>query len=109
MTFAWEYNQTYLSIIIDNVILAGAVALLFWGLITEKTKLSAFLSLPLMDLLGKSSYAFYLIHVGIFQEFISNFVSTNILVQFLLLNLLSIALYKWVETPLMRYIKARKW
>jgi peptidoglycan/LPS O-acetylase OafA/YrhL len=107
LAIAWRYGQTYVCIVIDNVLLSFAIALFFRGLITEKSLVATFLSSPLMDLLGKSSYAFYLIHVGICQHLLNQYVTHNLLVQFILLNLISIAVYKWIEHPLMVLIKGK--
>jgi peptidoglycan/LPS O-acetylase OafA/YrhL len=104
----WEHQQLYVTIFLDNVVLSFAIALFFWGLITEKSWVSDFLSTPIMRLLGRSSYAFYMIHVGVSQQFLENYISRNVFVQFVLLNLLAIAVYKWIETPMMLLIKGRK-
>ncbi|OWP83373.1 hypothetical protein BWK59_10885, partial [Flavobacterium davisii] len=42
---------------------------LFIGLIKEKTFINKFLSTQMIQILGKSSYAFYLIHLGFFSDF----------------------------------------
>ncbi len=57
------------------------------------------------DLLGKSSYNFYLIHVGVIQLLIAKHISHNELVYFLLLNAISIVLYKIVEVPCHQALK----
>ena len=60
---------------LENVFitLLGIVPLL-WGLIHENTFIKRFLSSPLMIILGKSSYIFYLIHKG-FSLFLSTIIS----------------------------------
>jgi len=108
LSLSWQYQEVYLSIILDNVFLSFAIAIFFWGLITEKSLVSTFLSSRIMRLLGKSSYAFYLIHVGVCQQFLETYISGNTMVQFLLLNMVAIAVYKWIETPLMLLIKGKK-
>lgn len=108
LAIAWRYELAFVEILIDNVLLSFAIALFFRGLITEKSVVATFLSNPIMDLLGKSSYAFYLIHVGICQQLLGKYVSTNLLVQFILLNLISIIVYKWIEHPLMILIKGKQ-
>ena len=59
-----------------------------------------------MQLLGKSSYVFYLIHMGIFVV-ILNKVSTNELFQFFMLNIIAVLIYKLIEHPLHLYIKQK--
>jgi peptidoglycan/LPS O-acetylase OafA/YrhL len=107
LTIAWRYQLAYTEIVIDNVLLSFAIALFFRGLITEKSAVATFLSTPLMDLLGKSSYAFYLIHVGICEMLLDKYVTHNLLIRFIVLNLMAIAVYKWIEHPLMILIKGK--
>jgi len=108
IALGWQRQQLYLTIFLDNVVLSFAIALFFWGLITERSRVSDFLSTPIMGLLGKSSYAFYMIHVGVSQQFLENYISRNVFVQFILLNLMAIAVYKWIETPMMLLIKGKR-
>lgn len=81
------------------------VILAFWGLITERSLLARILASRLLVLLGGASYCFYLIHVGVIQQFIFDYISTNYLVLFVLINLLSIAMFKLIEKPANGYVK----
>lgn len=72
---------------------------LFLGLIYEKTIISKVLGSGLFQLLGKSSYVFYLIHMGIFVTLL-NKISGNYLFLFLALNSISVLLYQYIEAPL---------
>ena len=114
------------GIFTNNIILPIAIAVLYYGLMIEKSGLQKFLSSPAMQLLGKSSYIFYLIHIGVIANFLKN-ISRNtidllfnwfdnhglewvpeklndsilyIALVFVLLNLVSIVLYKLMEEPL---------
>ena len=114
------------GIFTNNIILPIAIAILYYGLMIEKSGLQKFLSSPTMQLLGKSSYIFYLIHIGVIANFLKN-ISRNtiyllfnwfdnhglewvpeklndsilyIALVFVLLNLASIVLYKLMEEPL---------
>lgn len=84
----------------------GIVPLLY-GLIFEKTIISKFLSSKLMVMLGKSSYAFYLIHKGWIPILINDYIIDNKLVLFIILNLISIGLFYWIEEPLNKFIRSR--
>jgi peptidoglycan/LPS O-acetylase OafA/YrhL len=114
------------GIFTNNIILPIGIAVLYYGLIIENSWLQKFLSSPTMQLLGKSSYIFYLIHIGVIATFLKN-ISRNtidllfnwfdnhglewvpeklndsilyIALVFVLLNLVSIVLYKLMEEPL---------
>ena len=114
------------GIFTNNIILPLGIAVLYYGLIIEKSWLQKLLSTETMQLLGKSSYIFYLIHIGVIANFIKN-ISKNMIDQlynwfdnhgfdwltektndtvlyitlvFILLNLVSILLYTILEEPL---------
>ncbi len=90
----------------NNLILPFWIALFYLGLIQDDSYLKRVLSTPISQLLGKASYAFYLIHLG----FIANFLySQNItgLSFFLALNVIAIALFKFVEEPLNHWLRKR--
>lgn len=91
--------------VINNFILPVAgVALLLWGLLTERTWLQRLLSTKLFVLLGKSSYAFYLIHMGLIYNWISG-ISELPIVKFVLLNLISVFIFLVVEEPLNKRLR----
>jgi peptidoglycan/LPS O-acetylase OafA/YrhL len=95
-----------IGILINNVILPlVGISVLYWGLLTEQTFISKILTTPLFSLLGKASYTFYLVHLGVFSSLLTRFVSTNVVVIFIGLNLIAVFLYKAFEHPLNGWIK----
>ncbi|GAB2969142.1 acyltransferase [Hymenobacter coalescens] len=103
----YEYGQEApLGIVLNNVVLPGGIALLFAGLLTERTWLQRLLASAPLQLLGKSSYVFYLVHFGLVQELLRDYVVDHPLALFVLLNALSIGLYYLVEQPLNRWLRA---
>jgi peptidoglycan/LPS O-acetylase OafA/YrhL len=98
----------YSSFLVANLILPIGIVLFFWGLLHEQTLLKRLLETPLFDLLGKSSYSFYLIHVGVLDFLLSRYVSNNIGIKFILINLVAIALYKLVEHPLHTWLSGQR-
>jgi peptidoglycan/LPS O-acetylase OafA/YrhL len=98
--------NVFTGVAINNFVLPFAVGMIIAGLVLENTWLQKVLASPFATLLGKSSYAFYLVHAGIFFAFLYRYVSQNIFVLFVLLNLLAIALYYFVERPLNKKLKA---
>jgi peptidoglycan/LPS O-acetylase OafA/YrhL len=97
-----EYGDAHpLGIAVNNLLLpAAGIAVLFWGLLTERTWVRSFLSIPVVELLGRSSYVFYLIHLGFFSNLLYAYVKGNLIPHFIILNLLSVVLYKVYEHPL---------
>lgn len=77
---------------------------LFIGLIFEKTIISNILTSKLFQILGKSSYVFYLIHMGVFAT-VLNKISSNYVFHFLVLNIIAIFLYQYLELPLNSFIR----
>lgn len=78
----------------------------FIGILKENTIFSKILSTKIFQLLGKSSYAFYLIHLGLIQVILAKIFPNQIIV-FLALNIVSILLYLTVEKPLNDFIRKK--
>jgi peptidoglycan/LPS O-acetylase OafA/YrhL len=84
------------------------MAVLLAGLISERSWLRTFLSNSLIQLLGRSSYFFYLVHIGLFSIWWRGMFGTKATGwQFLATVLLSIAGFRLLEEPLRRWILAR--
>jgi len=118
------------GIITNNYLLALSIALFFYGILTETTILKKILANPFVELLGKSSYIFYLVHLGYIYTFLHHsfnwlndytfelydkwgvdwhspfeYDSLNLLYAFIVLNVISITLFKLIEEPLNHYIR----
>jgi peptidoglycan/LPS O-acetylase OafA/YrhL len=81
------------------------VALLLFGLLTESSWLGRLLSTAFLQVLGKSAYAFFLVHAGVISEWLLPFWNDNQLLFFISVTLLSIALYYLIEKPMNKWIK----
>ena len=122
--------ESPVGIIVNNYFLCIAVALFFYGILTETTRFKKLLALPFMELLGKSSYIFYLIHLGWLYNLMHSgfdwlndyafelydkwgltwhspfeYDSLNLLYAFIILNIISVTLFKLIEEPLNHYIR----
>ncbi|RYY20186.1 MAG: acyltransferase [Cytophagaceae bacterium] len=95
---------SYAGIAVSNTVVPLAIALLFYGLLTERTWLRSLLSTKLFNLLGKSSYAFYLIHLGVIDTVLRTYLAQHSALRFLALNLLAIASYQLLERPLYQWL-----
>lgn len=118
------------GIITNNYLLALSIALFFYGILTETTLLKKILATRFVELLGKSSYIFYLVHLGYMYNFLHfgfnwlndytfvlydkwgvdwsspfQYDSLNLLYAFVVLNIISITLFKLIEEPLNHYIR----
>jgi peptidoglycan/LPS O-acetylase OafA/YrhL len=100
-SYGWLVNLVF------TLLLPFLIAVFFRGLLSENSFVKAFFSLKIMQTLGRSSFAFYLIHVGVVERGLSLFISNNVLILFLLLNLLAWILYQFVETPARRWVLRR--
>ena len=114
------------GIALNNLVLPLAIAAFYWGLVRERSPIRWILSTRVADLLGRSSYAFYLIHLapvlnilltvlvavvrlfgtGVAGAF-ENLLLHNVAVLFAVVTLLSIALYEAVERPANRFVRRR--
>jgi peptidoglycan/LPS O-acetylase OafA/YrhL len=122
--------ESPIGIITNNYILCIAIAFFFYGLLTETTVLKGILATPFVELLGKSSYIFYLIHLGWMNALLHNGINhlndyvftlydkwgvdwhspfeydgLNIIFIFIVLNAVSVCLFKLIEEPLNHYIR----
>ncbi|HTE02406.1 MAG TPA: acyltransferase [Mucilaginibacter sp.] len=118
------------GIITNNYLLAISIATFFYGLITETSVLKNILANPFVELLGKSSYIFYLVHLGYMYAMLHisfnwlnewafslydkwgvdwhspfEYDSLNLFYAFIVLNAISIFLFKFIEEPLNHYIR----
>jgi peptidoglycan/LPS O-acetylase OafA/YrhL len=105
---AYKYGVLHpFGIWINNFILpVFAISILFYGFLSETTWFSRFLSTPFMELLGKSSFIFYLIHMGVISDALLS-VSSNLIFHFIALNLISILLFKKFEEPVNHLIRRK--
>lgn len=88
------------GLVINNLFLPLlGVGPLLWGLVGEQTWLSRFLSTRLMVLLGKSSYVFYLIHIGVIHDLLYHALRSDVMTLLGLYGLSGL-LYWAVEEPL---------
>jgi len=113
----WNADQSYLHRGVDHglgatlifTVFPAAVAATFWGLITEESWLKRMLASRTMVLLGGASYCFYLIHVGALQHLVFEYISTNYLVLFAIVNVVAVAMFLLLEKPANAYLKHLGW
>lgn len=95
------------GIMVNNLLMPVGIVLIFYSLIYQKGKLQKFLSSRLMVALGSSTYSFYLLHTTFVLSYIYKFFSTNILITFVLMILISYIFYKTVEQPLASILRKK--
>jgi peptidoglycan/LPS O-acetylase OafA/YrhL len=93
-----------LGMALHHLLLPFAIVSLLIGLSHERSMFARLLSSPLFVLLGNASYVFYLIHIGVIARGFEYLVSSNWVLIFLFINVLSVFLYKWVELPLVKLV-----
>jgi len=102
-------NGDWRNTVINNWVLSSAFALLILGLVREpRSWLARLLATPLFGLLGRASYAFYLIHLGPLSTIIRNGLKGlpgSSILTFVVLNILSIALLYVIEEPARKIIE----
>jgi len=101
-TFGQEHP---FGVALNNVALPGGIITFFAGLLTERTWLHKALASTPLQLLGKSSYAFYLIHMGFMHDWLASHWTGNSGKLFVILNILAIVLYYTAEQPLNRLLR----
>jgi len=105
----YEGNLAPSAIVLNVVAFPLGVTLLLAGLLTEGTWLRTWLATPLMQALGRSSYFFYILHVGLFSIWWQHTFGwgRHIGAQFLVTVALAELGYRLFERPVHRWILAR--
>jgi peptidoglycan/LPS O-acetylase OafA/YrhL len=104
---ATHESERVLAMALNTAVLPLGVVCLFYGLITERTRLSHILGSSMAQYLGKSSYAFYLVHLGVLSTVVQRYLSAEPLVLFVLVVVVSLGLWKFIEEPCQRWLRAK--
>lgn len=91
--------------VLANLVFPVILAVLMFGLVVELSWFSRFLSTPVLQFLGKCSYAFFLVHCSVIADWLYDGVKGNMILFFLAVLVVSIVLYLLVEEPLSKWIK----
>jgi peptidoglycan/LPS O-acetylase OafA/YrhL len=113
----WQYlhfsSQRIVYIGVNNFILPVMAALFFYGLMTEHTILSRLLSARLLGWLGRTSYAFYLLHVMVIEWIAVPYIlpvfndlpNLYVIVVFIIAQLIAFIIFVAYEEPLNLFIR----
>jgi peptidoglycan/LPS O-acetylase OafA/YrhL len=93
------------GIVIDNLVLPCGVAIFFYGLLTERSWLRSLLETKLFDVLGKSSYAFYLVHLGVLSTVVYRY-SSSIALHFAVALAVSYLFWRFIEEPVNHWLRS---
>jgi peptidoglycan/LPS O-acetylase OafA/YrhL len=94
------------EVVVYNFLLPVAIGLFLLGLLQEKTPIRTMLEYPVIQTLGRSSYAFYLIHIGVIANSLQKAGITNPGLLFSLLILTAQGLYRFIEKPLCQWLRS---
>jgi peptidoglycan/LPS O-acetylase OafA/YrhL len=105
--------DTYPGVLANNLLLPLGTSWLLHGLATEPTRLAALLGTPIMQQLGRASYCFYLLHLGVLPNALQPLLARwlppvpALGALFGLLVLAALALHYGFEQPTYRWLLAR--
>ncbi|MFT3909050.1 MAG: acyltransferase [Ferruginibacter sp.] len=110
-----EAAETRQFIVVNNFILPVIIAIFFYGLMLEKSITATILSSGLLRLLGRTSYAFYLVHAMIIESVATPFIAIHfkehynlyVLLVFILTQLVAFVIFIFYEEPLNRFIRKK--
>ena len=100
-------------IVVNNFLLPVAIAIFYYGLIFENTFIHKILASKFFKLLGRSSYAFYLLHVPVIdyigsaflKQYFGGHYNLYVVVVFIISLTLSIILFLLYEEPMNKFIR----
>jgi peptidoglycan/LPS O-acetylase OafA/YrhL len=95
----------FFETLVNNFVLPFGIALFFYGLIMEGSLIRRILESGPMVLLGKSSYVFYLIHVGFLFPLLYGWLGQKLQWVYIAMQLISILTYLVIEKPFNRLIR----
>lgn len=87
-----------------HFILPVFTSVLFWGLICEKSILQKLLESKVFVFLGKASYSFYLLHLGILTQFYRRRTGLPEPFYFFFVLIVSSLVYQYIEVPIHSWI-----
>ena len=101
--------------LVNNFLLPVPVALLYYGLIRERTLFSRLLSFKILRLLGRTSYSFYLVHLMVIESIATPFILPSlrshynmyVILVFVLTQLIALLIFVFYEEPLNKYIRKK--
>ena len=101
-------------LLINNFLIPFPIALLYWGLVRERTMLSRLLSSNTLRLLGRGSYSFYLLHTLIIDYVSMPLLASTggyrplyVALTFIVTWIISILLFLVYEEPLNLFIREK--
>ncbi len=100
---------------VNNFVLPVPVTILYFGLITENTLLARVLSGKLLGLLGRTSYAFYLLHqlfidliaLPYLSKYFEGHYNLFVIVSFIAVQIMALLIFVFYEEPLNKFIRRR--
>jgi peptidoglycan/LPS O-acetylase OafA/YrhL len=98
---------TDVGLFLHNLLFPVCIVWMIYGLIASRNVISTLLGTPVFQLLGNSSYAFFLIHYGFWQQFMVEYLIVDFFFELAATLLLSIILYKVIEEPLLKLVKMK--
>ncbi|MCI0751603.1 MAG: acyltransferase [Flammeovirgaceae bacterium] len=93
-----------LKLLIHQGLIPLSAGVLILGLVKENSIVKSILASKPLELLGKSSYALYLVHIGFIPTWAAAYISDNSFVIALIVVASSYILWRWVEEPLHKYV-----
>ena len=97
--------DTWQGVLVNNILIPGGIAILFYNLIYCESFLQKFLSGKIMVELGRSTYSFYLLHTTFVLSYIFKFIGKDVFIAFFSMILISYIFFRLVEQPCAKLVR----
>src|SRR5690606_28327226 len=100
--------ETWPGALLNNLFLPIGITIFFYALVNRESFIRKIFASNLLVALGNSTYSFYLLHTSFVMGWIMVYISSNLLIAFPMIIVVSYIFYKLVEQPLASVLR-KKW
>jgi peptidoglycan/LPS O-acetylase OafA/YrhL len=103
--FTGKWPYLLIQFLLHHVTFPILVAIVLLGLMTENSPIASLLQSKPVKLMGRASYTFFLLNIGVITRRVSGLVGNDLLLLFVVNNFIALLTFLAVEQPIREYMK----